>query len=88
MCELIMAGSCRQYNNKMIIFNSGNGNPNYVFTLCAKDNKRSKINFGFNDWQKRNEILNKVKKYIDLHHDEILECHKDCPGYHICRKNK
>lgn len=77
-----MSGSCFKYKKKLINWDSGCGDPWYVYEVYPKDARDKDgflkdgvgIKFGYNNKEDRDKVLEKVKKYIDDNYDKLLEC--------------
>ena len=64
-----MAGTQYTYKKKIINWESGYGDPNYVFTIYNKSGQS--IEFWYHKREDTDKYLKKVKKYINQHLDEI-----------------
>ena len=88
-----MSGTCFKYKEKLILWDSGQGDPWYVYTIFPKGSRDKNgfldgdgIEFGYNEPEDKEKTLDKVKKYIDEHYDEIMDCGNstDENSIHFC----
>ena len=90
-----MSGTCFKYRNKLVLWDSGNGDPEYIFTVYPKGSRDKNgfldgdgIEFGYNEKEDREKTLDKVKKYIDENFDKLMDCGLDTKKYKFeCERN-
>lgn len=84
-----MSGTCFKYRNKLVLFDTGMGDPWYVYQVFPKGSRdkngfltcKKSIKFGYNEKEDREKTLNKVKKYIDENFDKLMDCGLDSKKY-------
>ena len=77
-----MSGTCFKYKGKLVLWDSGLGDPWYVYTIFPKGSRyknglinfKKGIKFGYNDDSQNEKILDKVKAYINKNLDKLMDC--------------
>lgn len=84
-----MSGTCFKYKNKLVLFDTGMGDPWYVYQVFSKGSRdkngfltcKKSIKFGFNDDSQKEKTLDQVKAYIDKNLNKLMDCGLDTKKY-------
>lgn len=77
-----MGGTCFKYRNKLVLWDSGMGNPCYMYVVYPKGSRDkqgflipdARIKFGYNTKGEQEKTFDKVKEYVDNNINKLIGC--------------